>query len=130
MNVLLDSVILIDHLNGVPAASDYLRRTQGASISLITRTEVLSGPAIADPEILARWLDRFSTLPLDREAADLAAELRRTHRWRLPDAFQAAFAQIHGLKLATRNTRDFPPERHPFVTVPYSIHPAHKRRPS
>jgi predicted nucleic acid-binding protein len=121
MSVLLDSVILIDHLNGLPAASAYLRRMQGASISLITRAEVLSGPAVANSEILVRWLDRFSTLPLDRKAADLAAELRRLHRWRLPDAFQAALAQLHGLKLATRNIRDFPPERHAFVTVPYAV---------
>jgi predicted nucleic acid-binding protein len=121
MSVLLDSVILIDHLNGVRVASRYLRRVQDASISLITRTEVLSGRSIADPLLLARWLDRFQELPLDREAADLAAELRRQYRWRLPDAFQAALAQIHRIKFATRNTRDFPPDVHAFVTVPYTV---------
>jgi predicted nucleic acid-binding protein len=119
MSVLLDSVILIDHLNGVPAASDYLRSLEGAVISVVTRAEVLSGRPGRVP--VTRLLDRYPTLSIDRETADLAAELRREHRWRLPDAFQAALAHLHGLQLATRNTRDFPPARHSFVVVPYSL---------
>ena len=39
--------------------------------------------------------------------------------WKLPDAFQAALAQHHHLRFATRNIRDFLPERHAFVVVPY-----------
>jgi hypothetical protein len=35
------------------------------------------------------------------------------------DALQAAAARQHGLRLATRNTKDFPPERFAFVHVPY-----------
>ena len=53
--------------------------------------------------------------------ADLAAELRRVHRWKLPDAFQAAVAQRNALHLATRNTDDFNPQRHSFVVVPYVL---------
>jgi hypothetical protein len=120
LSVLLDSVILIDHLNGVSAATRYLESLTKASISVITRAEVLSGiPVSALPDV-KEWLDRYPTLPIDRQTADLAAELRRKHKWKLPDAFQAALATQHGLKLATRNTRDFPPQRHPFVVVPYS----------
>jgi predicted nucleic acid-binding protein len=121
MSVLLDSVILIDHLNGIGAATKYLSSLRGASISLISRAEVLSGPPMLRLEIVIEWLDRFPTLSMGRETADLAAELRRKYRWRLPDAFQAALAQIHDLKLATRNTRDFSPDRHNFVIVPYSL---------
>ena len=121
MSVLLDSVILIDHLNGITAASQYLRRVPDGRISLITRAEVLSGPSVPNSPLLMQWLDRFQELPLDREAADLAAELRRKYRWRLPDAFQAALAQLHEVKLATRDTRDFPPDRFSFVTVPYTL---------
>jgi predicted nucleic acid-binding protein len=43
------------------------------------------------------------------------------NRWKLPDAFQAALALSRGLRLATRNTRDFPPERFSFVEVPYHL---------
>ena len=56
---------------------------------------------------------------ITKEVADLAAVLRRQHRWKLPDAFQAALAQTHKLRLATRNTRDFPAEKFAFVSVPY-----------
>jgi predicted nucleic acid-binding protein len=65
------------------------------------------------------FLDAFTALPIDQKAADLAAALRREHRWKLPDAFQAALSQIHKLKLITRNTKDFPPARFDFVVAPY-----------
>jgi hypothetical protein len=43
------------------------------------------------------------------------------HRWRLPDAFQAAAARWHRLVPATRNVKDFPPRRFGFVRVPYAV---------
>jgi predicted nucleic acid-binding protein len=120
LTVLLDSVILIDHFNGVARAGAYLASAAGhAAISVITRAEVLAG--FDDPALAAQVLDRFPTLGLNRESADLAAALRRRYRWRLPDAFQAALAQQHGLRLATRNVRDFPAQRFDFVLVPYLL---------
>ena len=122
MTVLLDSVLLIDHFNGVREATTYLREMQSeSSISVITRAEVLSGFDAAQAAAALPLLDRFPMLPIERDAADLAARLRREERWRLPDAFQAALAKLHGLKLSTSNTRDFPPERYDFVVVPYRI---------
>jgi len=47
--------------------------------------------------------------------------MRRKHRWKLSDAFQAALARHHRLRLATRDTRDFKPATHRFVVVPYAI---------
>jgi predicted nucleic acid-binding protein len=120
MSVLLDSVILIDHLNGIGAATHYLQSLEGASISVITRAEVLAGIPLSATVKVREWLDRYPTLPIEKGTADLAADLRRRHKWKLPDAFQAAIAELHGLKLATRNTKDFPPHRYPFVLVPYS----------
>jgi len=120
--LLLDSVILIDHFNGVGEATDYLRTRAGrASVSVITRAEVLAGFAAADAGLAAALLDRFPTLGIDRSVADLAARLRRELRWKMPDALQAAVARHHGLRLVTRNTRDFPPGRFPFVEVPYRL---------
>ncbi len=120
--VLLDSVILIDYLNGIAAATAYLARMgRAAHVSAITRGEVLTGLTGDARRIAARFLDCFRFLPLDRAVADLAAELRGLHRWKLPDAFQAAVAQRHDLLLATRDTADFDPERHLFVVVPYSL---------
>jgi hypothetical protein len=122
MNVLLDSVIWIDHLNGVQEATRYLAAVRGESaVSVITRAEVLAGLAAGEVELVRRLLDRFPTLDIDRPTAEEAAALRRAHRWKLPDALQAALARRHGLRLATRNERDFPAERFGFVVVPYRI---------
>ena len=120
-SVLLDSVILIDHLNGIEPATQYLRETgEHAHISVITRAEVLSGATPEKVPDIRALLDQFPLILIDRDVADAAAELRRTYRWRLPDALQAAAAVANGLQLATRDTKDFPPERFDFVTVPYS----------
>ncbi len=120
--VLLDSVILIDHFNGVPAATEYLR-TVGpkAHISAITRAEVLTGEEGAERKLIARFLDCFTFHALDLDVADLAAELRHLHIWKLPDAFQAAVAQRYNLVFATRNHNDFDPKRHSFVVIPYKL---------
>ncbi len=120
MKVLLDSVILIDHFHGRAEATEYLRvERANAAISVITRAEVLAGfDGVGAPRAKA-LLDLFPVLAITKEVADLAAELRREHRWKLPDAFQAALAQIHQLRLATRNTRDFPEDQFAFVSVPY-----------
>jgi predicted nucleic acid-binding protein len=122
-SVLLDSVILIDHFNGVDAATTYLRSTQNrAVVSVVTRAEVLVGfssrPARAEAEAL---FGHYECLPLTSDDADDAAHLRREYDWALPDAFQAALAQRHGLFLATRNTADFDPEQFSFVEVPYRL---------
>ncbi len=120
--ILVDSAILIDHFNGVAAATEYLSKMQGQlAVSVITRAEVLTGFEGKDLQLAMRLLDRFPTLAIDGTIADLAAVLRRRHRWKLPDAFQAAVVKYHKLKLATRDTDDFPPKRFRFVTIPYII---------
>lgn len=120
---LLNSVILIDHFNGIPAATAYLGGLVSArtAVSVITRAEILvgfEGPAIENAK---RLLDEFSLLSIDGVTADRAADLRRTFGWKLPDAFQAALALQYNIKLVTRNTRDFDPRKHQFVEVPYKV---------
>ena len=120
VKLLLDSVILIEHFNGLADATQYLSEHHAdAAISVITRAEVLTGFGRRAANKAAQFLDCFPTLGIDQATADLAAALRRDHRWKLPDAFQAAIAQQHGLRLVTRNRRDFPPQRHAFVVIPY-----------
>ena len=120
---LLDSVILIDHLNRISAATDYIStlNTHETSISVITRAEILAGTDDTDKEIVKSLLDQFRILNIDKQIADKAAELRRHHRWKLPDAFQAALAVNNKIKLVTRNTKDFNPKKHLFVEVPYRV---------
>ena len=123
MTHLLDSVILIDHFNGIKKATEYLTTIHPfAAISVITRAEVLVGFNEEDDQKRAMMLlNSFPNLDLTLQIADLAAQLRRRHRWKLPDAFQAAIANYHGIRLATRNTKDFDPDRFDFVTIPYSL---------
>ena len=122
MKLLLDSVILIDHFNGIAEATRYLADCRDeAAISVITRAEVLAGFEPVPARKAMRVLDAFANLPIDPAAADLAAALRRRHGWKLPDALQAAIAQQYGLRLATRNIKDFPPKRFAFVVVPYAV---------
>jgi predicted nucleic acid-binding protein len=119
---LLDSVILIDHFNGIAAATAYIAANQTESaISVITRAEALTGFERPAMKKAAEFLDCFPTLAIDHAIADLAAILRRNHGWKLPDAFQAAIARQHGLRLVTRNRRDFSPRRYRFVDIPYNV---------
>lgn len=122
MKLLLDSVIVIDHLNGIEPATRYLS-AHGAdcAVSVITRAEVLAGFDDANAALARELLDLFPTLPITLDIADLAARLRRTERWKLPDAFQAALAMHHGLALVTRNTRDFRSGSDLEVVVPYGV---------
>lgn len=122
LTVLLDSCILIDHFNGHRRATGYLAAVEEeAAVSVITRAEVLAGFDTVKAGIAAGLLDRFPTFAIEVQVADLAAQLRRQFRWKMPDALQAALAQYHGLLLATRNTRDFTPERFPSAFVPYLL---------
>ena len=122
MKLLLDSVILIDHFNGIVEATRYLSAHHAdAAISVITRAEVLTGFEQRAARKAVQFLDCFPTLGINQATADLAAALRRNHCWKLPDAFQAAIARQHELRLVTRNRRDFPPQRHRFVVIPYRV---------
>ncbi len=120
MKYLLDSTILIDNSNGVAAASRFLlEHHESCSISPVTRAEVLCGLAGGGALAMSRYLDGYAHIEWQKSDSDLAAQLRRRYHWKLPAAFQAAFAQGRNLKLVTRNTRDFDPSRHAFVLVPY-----------
>lgn len=119
---LLDSVIVIDHFNGVEDATRYLSEHGAAcALSVITRAEVLAGFDDQQARLALELLDLFPTLPVTTDIADLAARLRRSERRKLPDALQAAVAMQHGLTLVTRNTRDFTSDGKLKVVVPYRV---------
>lgn len=121
-SLLLDSVILIDYFNRIDQANSFLNENADRSaLSVVTSAEVLVGvEEEAEPKVL-QFLDRFPLLGIEGATALAAARFRRRHRWNLPDAFQAAVAKEHDLTLATRNTKDFDPETHDFVVVPYQL---------
>jgi predicted nucleic acid-binding protein len=120
LKYLLDSVIVIDHLNGIESATRFIAdHALHSAISVITRAEVLAGCNAATEAPVAGLLNHFPTLPVTSDIADGAARLRRSDRWKLPDAIQAAIAIEHSLILVTRNTRDFQPGGQPEVLIPY-----------
>ena len=122
MKWLLDSVILIDHFNGVELASRFIAdEHKQIALSPITRAEVLAGFSEDGRSLAVELLDEFPTLPITAAEGDLAASLRRSEGWRLPDALQAAVAKLNRLGLVTRDAKDFPPERYDFVKLPYAI---------
>ena len=120
---LIDSVILIDHLNGIDRATNFILELDPfqTAISVITRAEILAGLSKEEVAFATPLLDQYQLFIIDKPIADLAAKLRRETGWKLPDAFQAALAQYHKTLLTTRNTKDFDPKKHRFVEVPYTI---------
>lgn len=120
---LIDSVIIIDHLNGIENATRFILELdpQQTAISVITRAEILTGLDQDEQIKVIQLLDQYKLFIIDKPIADLAADLRREHGWKLPDAFQAALAKHHKTKLTTRNIKDFDPSKFDFVEIPYSL---------
>jgi len=120
---LLDSVILIDHFNNLSKATDFISNLNPdkTAISVISYAEILVGLEGEKTKKVKALLDQYVILNIDVLIAEKAAELRRQFGWKLPDAFQAALALHHHLKLCTRNTKDFDPEKHSFVEIPYKL---------
>ena len=120
---LIDSVIIIDHLNGIENATRFILELdpQETAISVITRAEILTGLDQDEQIKVIQLLDQYKLFIIDKPIADLAADLRREHGWKLPDAFQAALAKHHKTKLTTRNIKDFDPSKFDFVEIPYSL---------
>ena len=126
---LLDSVIVIDHFNGVEAATEFLAaHGRDCVISVITRAETLAGFPAESLLHGRQLLDEFTALPVTVEVADVAAQMRRTERWKLPDAIQAAIALQEGLTLVTRNTEDFRASSPVAVETPYQVASPPKRQ--
>lgn len=120
---LVDSVILIDHFNGIDKATTFVLALDPSktAISVITRAEILVGIDEKEAQLIKTFLDQYSLLIIDRSIADLSADLRRKYGWKLSDAFQAALALHYKIKFATRNIKDFDPRRYDFVEIPYSL---------
>jgi hypothetical protein len=120
---LLDSVILIDHLNSIPKATEFLLSLdpEKTAISVISYAEILTGLDEERERKARPLLLIFEMLEINASVAEKAAALRRQYGWKLPDASQVAIALLHDIKLCTRNTKDFNPKKHAFVEIHYSL---------
>lgn len=118
VSALFDTNILIDYLRRKPAARTELTRYNERYISRITWIEVLVGASHEGVRSTRGFLQRFEMVDLDEDVAEVAAELRRRHRLRLPDAIIWASAQAHGMLFVTRDKKDFPADD-PGIRFPY-----------
>ena len=120
VKAVLDTNILIDYLNGRPAARQELARYTHPAISVVTWMEVMAGATPQTEPGTRAFLSGFDLLGIDPSTAEQAVQLRRAHRIKLPDAIVWATARVHQALLVTRNSRDIDPSD-PGVRIPYVI---------
>jgi len=121
MTAVVDSVILIDHLNGVPAATLLLEDHDLVYASSVSWIEVMAG-AVAPGELAAAedMFEGITVVGLTPEICQQTVTVRRNSRLKLPDAIILATAQVMGHPLTTRNTKDFA-GLGPDITFPYAL---------
>jgi predicted nucleic acid-binding protein len=99
-----------------PGVARWAADQAGLCISVITVDEIFFGLRRRGSPRLVSWFDRFIeqvqvqdiTAPVARRAGEMRALLQGSGQVRTQaDMLIAATAQVHGLTLVTRNTRDF-----------------------
>ena len=122
MQAVIDSDVLVDHLQGLLGAANELARYADCCISLISWIEVMVGARnnAVEEQACRRFLASFRLLPISQAVAERAVRLRVMHRLKLPDAIIWASAQEEACLLVTRNTKDFP-ANDPGIRFPYQV---------
>ncbi len=118
--VIFDTNILIDNLRGIAEATAELSGQPLRSISVISWMEIMAGATPSTEARLREFLAEFTVIEIDDRVMERAVVIRREQRLKLPDAIILATAQVNGLTLVTRNTKDFRPDG-PGIRVPYTI---------
>lgn len=126
--ILVDSDVLIAHLRGHDAATQWLIATRQAndrlSISAVTITEVSGGMRSHERREVWRLLSSMRTLAVTELAARRAGEFMRRHMRShraigLGDYLIAGTADVAGAELATLNVRHFP--MFPGLVAPFRL---------
>jgi predicted nucleic acid-binding protein len=120
VKALFDTNILIDYLNGLPAARAELGRYGDKAISIVTWMELLVGATPTTEAVIRAFLGSFEIVMLDDRIAEHAVTSRKSLKMKLPDAIIWASAQTNGMLLVTRNVKDFPAQS-PGVRMPYRV---------
>ncbi len=104
------------------AVIDAVLKDSGPVISVITEIELMCWKSAEEKDviILKRFIADAAVLELESEVKIKTAEIRKTHRIKLPDAIIAATAITHSLTLVTNNTSDFKGIKNLMLLDPYS----------
>lgn len=88
---------------------DDLLQESHPAISAITEIELLCWKTATEKDIkvLKDFIEDSTVFELEQSIKLKTAEIRKTHRLKLPDAIIASTAIVHGLTLLTRNISDF-----------------------
>jgi tRNA(fMet)-specific endonuclease VapC len=122
--IVADTDVLIDYLQGSPPASDRIaRELEGGRLATtaVTRFELLAGARTARQEDVVReLLEALRCYPLDEDAADRAAAVRRSlekdgQGIGMGDSLIAGITLARDAILLTRNVRHF--QRVPDLTL-------------
>ncbi len=105
---LLDSNIII-YLSKREVPLSFLDQFDEHYISVITYMEVLGYqfPDTKEEEFIREMIGVFRVLFIDQIIADMAIQIRKKQRIKLPDAIIAATAKALNMCLVTRNIDDF-----------------------
>ncbi len=120
MKAVLDTNILIDHLNGVDEARRELETYTEPLISVITWMEIMVGVNQEDKASVQKFFNYFRTVALSTEVATLGVSLRRRYRLKLPDAVVYATARAEGCLFVTRDAKGFELGL-PDIRLPYEL---------
>jgi predicted nucleic acid-binding protein len=119
MKALIDSVILIDYLQGLAEAKEEINRYSDPFYSIISWMEVMCGAETEEEEASAKLLFKsMHRVELTSRIAQKAVEERKRSGLKLADAVILATADCEGCILVTRNTKDFDPDD-PRIRIPY-----------
>ena len=121
--IVADTDVLIDYISGVQPTTNRIAayiQAQQLQTTVITCFELLSGAEGRKGDHVRRFLAVLLVLPLDKEAAERAAELRRELEQRgqsigVGDSLIAGIALTRNLSLFTRNRKQF--ERMPNLKL-------------
>jgi predicted nucleic acid-binding protein len=114
--IIADTDVLIDFLVGAqPVANQIVEyiKTEQVQTTAVTSFELLSGADESKRgQAVRRLIDALHVLPLDRDAARRAAEVRRKldragQAIGMADSLIAGIVLAHGLRLFTRNQAHF-----------------------